>query len=402
MSTSTYQHADTLSPFNTESKQNEIKKIHAEVSTMRDKIIAIHEGSDKKRDISDTSDNDNEEEDEEEDEEDKKKDASVKSRGKIFCDEGSSNNKNRNVNKNICFCISAFIVAFVIIITVSESFHTIPYYQLGFVKDKYGVVDVDTIMESGLHFLPLTKEFVLFPATFQNVMFSKKDHSQLVVYSDTGLSFEVEVSFEYQLLKEKLKYMYTQYGKKYDVQIQNIAKSVIKDRATHYLPDQYVSMREIIENDFAVSVQNKVYDTVGVYVPITHFILLNIIFPRKLIDKSLESVVEIQVTQINLNQQSVNITIADTNVLLAQTNSVVNAINSLAEIQEKEIIANSESLMNNMISSARATGINNTINYLNITNPIYIKKFMDIIALMESTNYSLFFGQMNPLIQIAK
>jgi regulator of protease activity HflC (stomatin/prohibitin superfamily) len=294
---------------------------------------------------------------------------------------------------------SLFLIAVIVVcVTVPLSYHYIEYDEMAFNKDIYGTTDFSKVLHQQRLFLPLTHTVVKFPTTYRPVSYLKSDGTNLRIFSDTGLEFDIDVVFYYRLIDTNLTFVYRTYNKNYNDQIVNIAKSVIKDTAVHYSSDDYVSKRLEIRYAFATAVKSKLESDVGVEIPIEYFILLNVVYPDNLIAINLESVKEVQNNELLANQQQVNVIIAQTAAMVANITAQTQYLLANANILANQTIVNSQSTATNIVQSANGIGISNVIDMLNMTDSPQKTEFIELLLLLDATNPRYLHGDFTPLV----
>ena len=67
------------------------------------------------------------------------------------------------------------------------------------------------------------------------------------MFTQNGLEFTIECSFQYLIMKKGLKELYLQYGEAYGSQVINQARSILKDASPSFTVDQYISDRGTVQ-----------------------------------------------------------------------------------------------------------------------------------------------------------
>jgi len=290
-------------------------------------------------------------------------------------------------NELIAWSILFLFVGVVLVcITVPLSFWYIPFDQVGFIQDRYGNVDTSTALSQGRYFLPLTKSVVLLPITYQPIQFVSP------VFSQSGLEFNLNISFNYRLTPDTAGQIYNKYSTNYEAQILAIAKANIKNAAPQFGVDDYSIHKSEIQGIFALAVSSQVSSEVAVEVPMDQFMLLDVVFPDSVLESSLASALQQQTNQINGLTQQVVVIESDTARLVAEINAETNLTLAYALTQSGQIVANSVSRANAMVTQARGDGIESALAMLGVTNSSIKTDFIRLSSILDNGNSRILSG----------
>lgn len=314
--------------------------------------------------------------------------------------QGRLNNLTLHQKKNLWSygCIITSLALVLTFVLVLASYHTVDFNQVALVKRRVtGVVEYNNMLNSGFHYLPLTKSTVGFAATQQRVAFLQSDNDALIVFSEQGLEFDFNIEFYYKLEPDGLGYMYRTYGSVYDDRINKISQACLKDQATNYTSNQFIRSREQIQRDFAVQLEQQLQSTMNITIDADLVVLLEIHFPDSLVAKNRESTIEIQNNTLQLNQQAVDIIKAQTASMVTSILAMANFTIANAEIQGNQTIAEATAVATMIQLNANADGLNMAIQALNLT-PEETEALLAANALRKSSTARLLYGDFTPLI----
>lgn len=291
-----------------------------------------------------------------------------------------------------CLSIVALIDIIVTISCVASSYHYVSYDEMAFKRAVYGSVDTSVIYNQGRYFMPLTYSVVRFPAVYQPIVFL------LSVFSDNGLEFDVSVSFQYKLPPNSLADIYNKYSTNYESLVISVSKAAIKNTATLFGVEDYLSNRTYIENKFAVAVHGKLSEIVWVDAPTQFFKIISIHFPGSLIDKSLQTVVTLQNNELLLAQQQLSVINAETDSIIAAIDAQTTLTLAYATNTATQTVNESQNKAKRLMVNARGQGIATFLSLLgfNSTDTAMCVENRDeiirILSIGENINATILFG----------
>lgn len=169
-------------------------------------------------------------------------------------------------------------------------------------------------------------------------------------------------------------------------------KNTIKNKASQFSVNDFLKNRPLIENITATNVYNDIKSTLGIICPESLFKITNIVFPANIIQYALQSAIALQKNQIATNQQEVNIYIANTQQQVAEILAQAKLILQQSVFDSAKIVAYAQYDYNNRVNSARGTGIAKFLQKLEITTQDDVNNFIDVLALLENANKTVFSG----------
>lgn len=118
----------------------------------------------------------------------------------------------------------------------------------------------DRTYEPGIHFVGLGHTFIPFDITINTIEFSKTKDATLPLIScrtKDGLKLELEVSFQYRVLKDKIYDIYTTYGENMKTVLLRIALDSISDTGTQYRAIDFFTQRTDISEKMKTQLNTR-------------------------------------------------------------------------------------------------------------------------------------------------
>jgi len=154
--------------------------------------------------------------------------------------------------KNICFIIlGVLIVGGGILIILG--FSTLEATELGLDYSSISKNVDKTIYQNGLHFLGIGHSFIRYPKMVQTIEFSRDRGADLANISSRtkdGLEVTLEISFQYQILDQRVYDLFQAYGQNYQEVFQNVAIDILTEETTGYTAYDFFWKRLTIKDDF--------------------------------------------------------------------------------------------------------------------------------------------------------
>jgi hypothetical protein len=307
-----------------------------------------------------------------------------------FSDNNSYPHNNRNIQNGQIdwekYGILTYIIFLSIVILSFFSLNYVSYEQYAFAHNVFTSVDTSRVYEQGTYFkLPWIK-FEYFPSTYQYVNLYEP------VFSDTGLEFDLRVIFYYRLEKERLGSIYNLFSKDYHGRILSNSKQIIKNIGSKYSVDDYVLNRFVIERDIGMSLSGQLNEEIGIEINPNFVKITDINFPDNVVQTNLMSAIAQQQNNVEINEQNYQAVLSETNYLVSQLNSQAEQVLEFSTNQANLMIANTDSLSQNIIGKAKLSGIDNFFKSLNITNSDTKTKFINWFGINDNQNSTLVFG----------
>lgn len=270
-----------------------------------------------------------------------------------------------------------------ILILVPLSYSKIEYYEGGLLEQRStSQVDKNKVYRSGNHYVGPDYTFEKFEISFQNF------NQRLSVFSkvsadDAGSSLFIDVSFQYELRSKDLGDLYKLVALNYESLIETNAIDAIKNTAPLFSIDEFISMREFIEEIFQKNV-SKAIDPV--FADVKALQLRDIITTDEYQESRLEAAIQ---EESNLKEDYVQeATLVRENTQTEVTKIENDALNVEAEAKAKATVteesANSEAIR--LVNDATTNGLLHMFQELNLTNPEFRQELDYIVTLILSAS----------------
>lgn len=295
----------------------------------------------------------------------------------------------------VCIATLILIICLVVIVPcVTLSFHYVNYDEYGIRNNVYKGADLSTVYDQGRYFLTLDNEMLKFPSTYQRIDITS------AVFAENGLEFDCVSSFVYRLPKEHLGEIYDTYGMNYDSRVENTASQVIKNVASTFSENEFLSNRTDIRDAIANELEYVIDRDFNIEVPESLFEILSITFPQSVVDIRLETAIALQNNELLEKQQNVNIVIADTNKMKASIDAQTEQTLLFSETRASKLVEDARTSSVQIALTTRGNGISLLCNELNITDSRERVRVVEIFAIMDNGNYTYVNGIDNALIKI--
>lgn len=265
---------------------------------------------------------------------------------------------NRFIWLSVIFLIGAIIFS----ATLASSFHYVNYNEYALLQDRYGTVRLSRVYKEGRYFFPVNYNMIKFPASYIAV------DLDTLVFTETGLEFDVEVHFYYRLPEENLGTIYNSFSFNYDDLVRSNAKTTIKNTAANLKFDEYFSNRTHIEQMFASNVQSVLKTVVFVDMPTDLFRIASVTVPKSILESSLDSQIALQNNDLLGKTQKVSLIRAETNRLVANIVAQTQQRLNFATNEARRLTEQSLSYYNQIEIRARAEGIRDMLTTLNFSD----------------------------------
>ena len=261
-----------------------------------------------------------------------------------------------------CLMILGLVGSIIFAACLASSFHYVKYDQYALLQNKYGTVSLSPVYGEGRYFLPLNYEFVIFPSNNIEVSI------EAVVFSETGLQFEVDIFFYYRLPKENIGKIFNQYSQSYNDLVISNAKTTIKNTAAPLLLDNYFYNRTYVERLFANAVATVLAEIVYVDVDVDQFMIRSVVLPDQLLTLSLHTEITTQTSTLLELTQQVKLIEAETNTMVASITAETSQLINFAENRAGKLIQAANSYYHQVEIRARAEGIAHLLQLLHFDN----------------------------------
>ena len=284
---------------------------------------------------------------------------------KINCCNGPSvqDPVTQKVRNKLACIVTGFIATIMVILVaiplIASAPINVPYDRMALRQSKYGGVDYEHVYTAGRYWFGLSYTVQSFPVVNNLVSFSREDGSQLNVFTDNGLAFNIELTFMYRLRPSGLGALFKRFGTGYHQQIVSKAKPVVKNAATQFKLNDYVVSRTRIRDVFARELKREIEAEFDQSVEVMDecVALGHVFYPDSLISRNEQAATLLQQTEVETNQQAVRVIQADTNQKVQEIKISTQLLLDQAEVEANRIIASSQVAAKNAAVSARGESL---------------------------------------------
>lgn len=294
-----------------------------------------------------------------------------------------------------CLLITGVIL---MIILLPLSFAYIEYNEIAFKKNTISNrVDTSEVYANGRHMWGPAYDKIAFTSTYQLESFSG---TELSVFSSNGLDFPIEVDVYYKLEPENLALIFDDVGTAYEERLRALIESSLKNTATKFEVDDYVTNR--------TNITQAMYDGLNVdlaelFISIEpyKFLLKKVAFPDDVDQVFLNTAVQELENEKALLEQDVALTIRETNRLIEEIDGNITVVTVTAEAEAEAIVNIAQAEAGKIIQEATGVGINYMFTVLNITQAEERQKLFELFAILDNKNgVQILSGNINPLVNV--
>lgn len=166
--------------------------------------------------------------------------------------------------------IGSLSLGFIILsILLLASLDSLAYNTVGINYSSYFKSIENSTYESGFHFIGLGHDFIPYELKVQTMEFSRSSSATLppiVCRTKDGLKLQLEISFQYRVLKNTIYEIYTTFGDEMKSILLRVAIDSISDTSTNYSSYDFFTTREEIgykmKNDLDMRLKSDLYSEV--------------------------------------------------------------------------------------------------------------------------------------------
>lgn len=281
------------------------------------------------------------------------------------------------VGKLVIILVISILILLVILLPLS--FTVVQYDEYVIFKNKFtNRIDTDNIYTNGRYYILPHYSSISFPKKFQSINFDR-----LSVADKDQKRFFMKIKLFYKLSINSIPRLYSNYGLNYNLQIQNIAESTIKNFAPKFALNSYLQNRNLIVRNITSELYNE-FNTIGLEYDVNKFYIDLITLESTTIDKYLSIAIQKQQNDQKKYEQDAELirieTIQLTEQFDAESTFIIRSSNATA-VKMIET-AKAESFKINTI--ARSNGIKNLSNALNITSENTLNNLIYIMAVQDN------------------
>lgn len=144
------------------------------------------------------------------------------------------------------FCLGLVILSLFLFVSLDS----LQYNQVGLNYSNYFKSVEDSTYEAGYHFIGLGHDFIPYDLKISTMEFGDdkktRDLPKISCRTKDGLKLDLEVSFQYRVMKEHIYKIYTKYGDEMKKILLRMAVDSISDTSTLYTSYDFFTFRELI------------------------------------------------------------------------------------------------------------------------------------------------------------
>ena len=291
------------------------------------------------------------------------------------------------------------IVIGLILLFVYYSYGALEPREIGILYNSFDKSIDKTPYSGGAHFIGLFNKFINFPGGFQTIEYSSNPSSNnkpLSARTSDGVTIGVSLSFQYQLIPEKLGDLYMQTGQDYEKTFKNIARDTLLQVASSYQAKQFWTERDLISTSMIKSMQDALKAAHSKCVGLQ---LLTVTIPDNLEKKIVDVQVEKQLSSTKVYEREAELIRQDIDVMNSACDQNITAINAAADAEALFIVSSAEAAAKKRTISINSEIIDNTKDELLFTNN-EMSEYLILRAIEKQPNATITVGINSTVIQI--
>lgn len=238
-------------------------------------------------------------------------------------------------------------------------------------------VDIDKTYTNGRYFWGIDYETVTYPRRFQKV---RETYS---IFPTTGLEFNIDVVFWYQIQRENLGQLFKAFGKAFNSQVVNRANAKIKNVAPNFNLEEYVSHRPEITTTLYQSLVDDLKD-IYIDLPYSMFWLGRVDIPIEIRERDLDAAVQNQRNIEEQNHQLATLVRKETDRQVEEITASINLIGLTAKAESDRLISEARAVSERVKETADGLGLKDLFFTLNVTSPGVKEKYIAYFALLDN------------------
>lgn len=312
----------------------------------------------------------------------------------------ANNGNNSNILKPILITCGVVcgIGILLAIFLLPFSFSYIEFNEFAFKKDTItNNVDESQTYTAGRYLWGPSFQPVTFPSIYKQFKYKGSD---LAVFSDQGLEFNLDCDVYYRINQDDLAAIFSDFGTSYETRFRDALKASIKNTGPLFKVDDYIIQRKNITRTMLTNMNE---DLAGLHLHIDpyKFLMLQINFPQIIKNKFLQTAIQELNNEKASLQQEVELIIKDTEQLVAEVNANITIIESTSSAQATVLIKNAEAESIKIQQQATGTGIRGMFDIMNITLQSERERFFELMTLIDSdSDVRIIVGDMNSILSI--
>lgn len=269
--------------------------------------------------------------------------------------------------------------------------HTVDEKEWGLDQNTWNKeIDYNKVYGAGRHHLGVWHKFIIFPKTMQTIEFA--DENIIKSRTQDGLAVSLEISFQYQLVKDHIPSLYKELAEDYHNHYWRLARDSVRDTASFYDAIEFFHDRTEIGSIMEIGM----YDTIlPFHSVVINFQLRAIDLPDSFEDALERAEVARQEIEIASFEQEAARIKAETLIIEAQADANITLIAAAAGAEAFLITIEAQAKAINMTLSAEREAYYAFAQTLNMTASELLA-YLWIQAILEHDESMLIIGENTP------
>ena len=280
-----------------------------------------------------------------------------------------------------------------LIILLPLSYYYVEYDKYALDRNKIhggGGIDYKHTYEYGRYFWGVGHTTETIPRILQLVEYK----TELLAFTTSGLEFMIECSFHYRIPRNGVTTLFRLYHQSYSNQIRSVALRALKNVATEYSLDEYITKRKIIHlamyNELVIDLSTLCGDIKCIEIPHPqHFQLRKVVVPTSIHNTWLLSVIRIEENIAQQNIQTKILVEKETERLESIISANITLINIARDNEIALLIQSAKAEEFRIINTAKGDGKKILIDAIGLIDKNDIEKLLDIMLVLDSKDTDL-------------
>jgi len=257
-----------------------------------------------------------------------------------------------------------------------------------------GGIDYGTVYTYGRYFWGVGHKQEILPRVMQNVEYKQDNGQTILAFTDSGLEFVIECSFQYRIIRDQVPMIFQNFHKSYHGQIISIGLRALKNVAPTYSLDQYISERETIQQEMYTELVSELStlcgDTPCIEIPHPqYFQLRRVIVPQQIHETWLTSVVRVEENIAQQNRQIEILVRKETERLEAEIAANITLVNIDRDNAVSLLTQAAQAEKFRITTEAKGDGIRIVVDAIGLVSDSDIQDLLDILIVLDSGDKEL-------------
>lgn len=264
------------------------------------------------------------------------------------------------------------------------SFHYVEHDQYALRKNTHtNTVQTDAVYDTGRYCWGPQWEVMTFPSTWQTIEFTGERTCR--AGNTEGVTMLMDVILSYRIIKENLGNLYTTYGINYHQVLESQVMATIKNTAIVMSVDTFLENRTHAAVELSTAIGDMVAEKFsGLEAPARMFKLSQITFADALHQSRLDAAIQLETNEQKLYEQEEVLARANTTNMVAEYHANATVLLQAAEATKEANRETALAQQEEALIQERATGLNNLLTDLGISDATLKEKFLKLMALLDN------------------